>query len=193
MNEKWLRTDETLEAISALEMVALSLKRVQKDFYQWKWAILALHSSLQGFMVLALRGGSGLNCLKDDIAKEWLRAYRANEKLPKERLDTFLNLYKKIKNPVRMQFYIHSKPFKPSETHGYNVKSLNKIRNEFIHFVPKGWSLEVSGLPNIFHDCLNIIEFLGWECGNNIFYDDTFNSRAKIALSESKKELDKLV
>ena len=183
--EKWLRTDETLEAVSSLEMVATSLQNVQNDWYQWKWAVLALHNSLQGFMVLALRGGNGLNCLRDDIAEDWLRGYRANEKLPKEKLDRVLNLYKKIKNPKRMRFYVHSKPFKPSGTQGKNVKKLNQLRNEFVHFLPKGWSLEITGLPIISLDCLRIIEFLGWECGNILWHNTKIENRAKLALSNT--------
>lgn len=92
MKEKWLRTDETLEAVSSLEMVANTLKNVENDWYQWKWAILALHNSLQGFMVLALRGSNGLNCLRDDIAEKWLIAYRSGGEYPQEKLDRFLNL-----------------------------------------------------------------------------------------------------
>jgi hypothetical protein len=193
MKEEWLRTDETLEAVSALEMVATSLENVGNDWYQWKWAILALHNSLQGFMVLALRGGNGLNCLKDEIAEKWLRAYKTGGKYPKEKLDRFLNLYKKVKKPERMKFYGHSKAFKPLGSQGESVKRLNRLRNEFVHFVPKGWSLEISGLPQIFFDCLNIIEFLGWECGNISFRDKAVNSRAKQALSDAKKTLEMFV
>jgi hypothetical protein len=189
MKEKWLRTDETLEAVSALEMVAKSLRNVENDWYQWKWAILALHNGLQGFMVLALRGGNGLNCLRDDIAEKWLRAYRSGGEYPQEKLDRFLNLYKKIKNAERMKFYVHSKAFKPSGSQGESIKRLNRLRNEFIHFVPKGWSLEISGLPEIFFDCLNIIEFLGWECGNISWHYEEVEKRAKKVLSDSRNYL----
>lgn len=89
-----------------------------------------------------------------------------------------------------MKFYGHSKAFKPSGSQGESVKRLNRLRNEFIHFVPKGWSLEISGLPQIFFDCLNIIEFLGWECGNIIIHDELVNNRAKMALSNAKKTLE---
>ena len=47
-----------------------------------------------------------------------------------------------------------SQAFKPG-TQGRSVKQLNKLRNEFIHFVPKGWSLEVDA--RIVDDCLNVI------------------------------------
>jgi hypothetical protein len=56
----YLRTDEVEEAISAIEMVAESVAGVKADIYRWKWALIALHSAVQGFMVLALRGSNGL-------------------------------------------------------------------------------------------------------------------------------------
>ena len=74
MSNKYLKTDEREEVISNLEMLADTLSKIKEDLYNWKWAILSLHSSLQGFMVLALRGGNGLNCLRDKIKKEWLKA-----------------------------------------------------------------------------------------------------------------------
>ena len=40
------------------------------------------------------------------------------------------------------------------------MKNLNFIRNEFVHFTPKGWSLELSGAPRIAIDCLDVAEFL---------------------------------
>ena len=103
-------------------------------------------------------------------ASEWLEAYENRSPFPKqERLDSFLNLYKKIKSD-RMLMYGHSKKFSPQRTQGRNIKRLNQLRNEFIHFIPKGWSIEVSGLPQVCIDCLSIIEFLGWESGNIIWH-----------------------
>jgi len=77
--DHWLRTNAAEESVSALEMASQSLSNVKKDLYQWKWAIPAIHSSLQGFMVMALEGSNGLNCLKDKVADEWLARYRAGE------------------------------------------------------------------------------------------------------------------
>ena len=74
--ELFLRTDETEEAISAPEMLSEITPFLVKDIYRWKWAIIATHNALQGFMVLALRHGNGLLALKDKIAAEWLKAYR---------------------------------------------------------------------------------------------------------------------
>lgn len=80
-------------------------------------------------------------------------------------MDSFLNLYKKIKgNPIL------GYKFEPKRQQGRSVKKLNRLRNEFIHFMPRGWSIELSGLPCIFRDCLDVLSELGetnamrWEC-----------------------------
>lgn len=189
--EKWLRTDENEEAVTALEMVAESVRSVLGDLYRWKWVILTLHNAIQGFMVLALRGGNGLLALKDDVAAAWLEAYRQGTSYPQEKLDNFLNLYNKIKND-RMLFYVNSQKFVPTGSQGRSVKKLNELRNNFIHFVPKGWSLEVSGLPDICLDCLDIIEFLGWKCGNTLWHELSVEQRAKNALLKAKKSLQRI-
>ena len=132
----WLHTDETKEAISALEMLAEIAPSLNKDTYRWKWVVISTHNSLQGFMVLALRQGNGLLALKDEIASQMRKAFRGEGKYPVEKLDNFLNLYKKIKSD-RMLYYGQSKKFNATQDHDLSVKKLNELRNEFIHFAPK--------------------------------------------------------
>ena len=96
--EVWLKTDEREESISSLEMVRNASLKVSEDFFQWKWVIIALHNALQGFMVLSLRNGNNFRVMPDKLARKCYEAHRANKPWPKERLDSFLNLYKKIKN-----------------------------------------------------------------------------------------------
>lgn len=38
-----------------------------------------------------------------------------------------------------------------------SFKILNELRKQFAHFTPSGWSIEVSGLRNIFSDIINVI------------------------------------
>jgi hypothetical protein len=181
----YLSTDEVEEAISAIEMVSESVAGAKVDIYRWKWALIALHSAVQGFMVLALRGSNGLAVLKDDVAAAWLDAYDKNLPLPEERLDSYENLYKKAKGD-RMLIYGHSRKFVPNGSQGGSINKLKDLRDDFIHFVPKGWSLEVSGLPRIFADCLDFIEFLGWECGNVLWHEVALESRAKVAIGSAR-------
>ena len=166
-------------------MVSESVARAKTDIYRWKWALVALHSAVQGFMVLALRGGNGLAALKDDVAAAWLEAYEKQQPLPEERLDSYENLYKKIKSD-RMLMYGHSKTFVPTGSQGGSINKLNDLRDDFIHFVPKGWSLEVTGLPRLFGDCLDVIEFLGWESGNVLWHEAELESRAKVAMASAR-------
>lgn len=164
--EPWLRTDERKEAIKALEMVLEQISQVKADVYRWKWIIVALHNATQAFMVLALRGGSNFHLVKKVDTKKYLAAIRGEgEPFPNEQLDYFLDLYKKIKSD-RMKMYVHSKPFKPSGNQTRRVKKLHRLRNEFIHFLPKGFSLELTGMPEIVKDCLSVISFLAFESGN---------------------------
>lgn len=184
----WLRTDEQVEAAGALETANQAATHVATEVYQWRWVILALHNALQGFMVIALRGSDGLAPLRNDIAAAWLKAYRANEPPPKEKLDSFLSLYSKIKGG-RMRQYIHSVSFQSQGSQDWSVKKLNDLRNDFVHFLPRSWSLEVSGLPKICRDCVDIVEFLGWKCGNVHWSDSSVGQRALHAIGELRSEL----
>lgn len=190
--EVWFRTDEFKEATLSLEKVAETSEQIVNDLSQWRWLIISLHNALQGFMVLALRGTNSLSILTKKSAEEWLVAYEDGGHLPTyEKLDSFLNLYKKIKSD-RMLMYGHSQIFVPQGSQGRSIKKINKFRNEFIHFIPKGWSIELSGMPRICTDCLSIIEFLGWDSGNVVWHECLIKKRAEKALNKAKKNLDTL-
>lgn len=192
----WLTTDESEEVVSALEMTAEMGKRLPQDKYAWKWVILSLHSALQGFMVLALRQGNGLLALTTKSRNKWLEEYRKEgkideKKFPKEFVDSFPNLYKKIKSDA-MLAYVHSKKFEPIDSQDWSVGKLNELRNDFIHFLPRTWIIEISGLPKVCLDCLEIIQFLAWESGNILFHKEPLRDRARNALRESMEKFGKL-
>jgi hypothetical protein len=191
-SEHWIHTDELTEAILALEMALEQAKRVSENTCFWKWAIIALHNSLQGFMVCALRGTNNLNVIKERYAKKWLEAYESGQPLPpREFIDSFLNLYKKIQDN-RMLMYTVSRKFIPSGQQDRSVKKLNQLRNKFIHFTPKGWSLEVSGLPQIGIDCVNVIRFLAFESENILWTDESFRLRLESATTDLTVVLEEL-
>ena len=191
MTEHSLRTNEHEEAASALEALAEWAERVEKDIGYWRWVVLALHNTVQGSMVLALRGSDGLRPLRDDIAAKWLTAYRDGGQYPVEKLDSFLNLYKKVQSDT-MLFFVHSKKVIPSRTLGRSMKKLNSLRNDFVHFLPRSWSLEVSGLPEICLDCLALVEFLAWECGNIIWHEEEHRERGKAAITLARNHFNSL-
>ena len=120
---------------------------------------MSLHNALQGFMCLALQGSDGLRVLKDDVARAWLAAQDSGTPLPVEKLDWFPNLYAKIRSDVGT-FRANSRSYPDNSAVNQSVDQLNNLRNEFIHFVPKGWSVELAGLPQICANCINVDEFL---------------------------------
>lgn len=185
MTEHWLRTDEQEEAIFALEAVAEWSKRLEKEIGYWRWVVLALHNAAQGLMVLALRGSDGLQPLRNDIAAKWLTAHREGGPYPVEKLDAFLNLYKKVQSD-KMRYSVHSKNVVAPPAQGRSMRKLNALRNEFVHFSPKSLSLEVSGLPQICLDCLALVEFLAWECGNIVWHAEGHRVRGQAAIASAR-------
>ena len=191
--DEWLKTDEWIETVSDFEMFSEQLQRVIDDPRQWKWAIFALHSGIQGMMVLALEGSHGLNVLHEKDAERWLNWYegnRSDEPEPRGKLANFLDLYRKIKDDKSpMKRYGDSQQFVPTGTQDQSIKRLNHWRNKFVHFTPQLWVLELGGLPAIMSDCLEIAEFLAWESGNIIWHEQDLKERLKAAFTSAHKSL----
>ncbi len=176
---RYLRTDEQEEAVRSLEWAEVQANLIATDCYLWKWVLISLHNAVQGFMVLGLWNGNGLLSLTPKAAEKWLIAYNNGKPFPVDKLDNFLNLYNKIKDPNNFNTF-GSSHFIPSN-HDASFKYLNDFRNEFIHFTPKGWSLELAGLPQICLDILDLIQFLGWNTTAILWHKQTLPKRAKKA------------
>jgi hypothetical protein len=178
--------------VVAFEVFEEELGRVLQNPYRWKWVIISLHSGLQGMMVLALQGSHGLHALRPEDAKRWLEAREQGGPLPGDlKLDSFLSLYKKIKSN-RMLRYVNSKKFVPIGTQGDSIKKLNSLRNEFIHFTPKVWCLELIGLPDIASDCLSISEFLALASNNVLWAEPDLYERMRVVFISAKESLREL-
>jgi hypothetical protein len=167
-----LQTDELREAIHGLRKLAATLPLVLENPYEWKWVLIIAHNTLQAYMVCAVKGSAGLGALTEKSAAKWLEAYEKDLPYPEERLDFFLELYKKIKGKEMHQYY-HSKPFISTPEQDVSVDKLNRRRNTFTHFTPTGLIMGVDDLPAVIHDVLEIIRFLVKESGNVGFYPHT--------------------
>ena len=78
-----------------------------------------------------------------------------------------------------MSLRTDSKSFVPGPTQDKNVKKLNSIRNDFIHYVPAGSALNMMTWTNVVLDVVPIIEFLAFESNNVSFYKE--ERREKVA------------
>lgn len=208
----YLRIDETLDAVTSLELVGELLpKTVEKPHY-WKWVVIALHNALQGYMVLALRGSDSFHVLSEKSRKERRKAReRKSGPLQPPKLDYFWNLYKNIKKgravydeELRvgrmpggpeigpMMKYVGSQPFKPQGTQDKSVRLLHEDRNDFIHFVPINRSIPVALFPPVVKDCLDIIAFLAFESGNVLWHDESLKQKTEELIEQTKQHLDAL-
>lgn len=89
-----------------------------------------------------------------------MEAHESGGPFPAEKLDEFLTLYLKTKDPENFHT-LGAGPFVPAGTHDESMNYLNEFRDMFTHFTPKGWSLELAGLPRICLDTLEVMNFLG--------------------------------
>ncbi|GBG07406.1 hypothetical protein PAT3040_01956 [Paenibacillus agaridevorans] len=122
-------------------------------------------------MILALKGSNSLSVMKPDHANKWLEAYRKGSRYPKAKMDNFTNLFEKIQSDVMKQF-THSQIFVSTKQINTSINELNELRNKFIHFMPLGWSLNITGLPSLGLDIVEVLKFLVHESGNIYFYEE---------------------
>ncbi|MDA8125284.1 MAG: hypothetical protein M0009_08870 [Deltaproteobacteria bacterium] len=156
MSDIWFETDERQDALASLMLYAETITRCGENVSRWKWALISLHSAVQAIMAIHLGFGNNLLVMRQEDAEAWLKAHDDEEPYPNNiKMDGFLNLYKKIKRHT-----VFGYKFVPKGQQSKSVKRLNEFRNEFVHFMPKGWSIQLSGLPQICLDCLDVINEL---------------------------------
>jgi uncharacterized protein (DUF3820 family) len=187
----YLRTDTRKDAVNSLLIAHELAVSVISNEQKWKWLVVAVHSGVQGFMVLALERGNALLTLRKDVAKKWLKAYSEDKEYPEGKLDYFLELYEKIKSDA-VEGLVDSSRFTAEPRHDASMERLNRWRNDFIHFTPKGWSIPLLGLAGTCLDCLDVVEHLGWKSNTFIWYEEPIERKAAHALAGLRQELENL-
>jgi hypothetical protein len=187
----YLSINPEQQALEALKATASFLEQVEKQPDMWKWAILALHNAVQGFMVLALTGSTNWGALRDeDVSAKVQAEYayrRATEAGDEEaarqandvmlsgavRLAPFLTLYNRVKSgDWWMMKYTTSKSYVPRPTDDMCMSNLDSVRNEFAHFVPMRRGFLLTQFPAMTETGLRVIDFLARESGNITFRDE---------------------
>jgi hypothetical protein len=182
---------ENTEPINALKTMKVFFDRLEEDLYNWKWIIIAAHNCMQNFMVSSLRSSNNLNILEDKSSKDWFDEFAKRMesniedwKSPREKLDYFLNLYEKIKSDNMLMLTI-SKKLVADKNQDEAMKWLNWHRNNFTHFVPSAFVLNVVDFPKRMLLIMDIIKFLVSENGNILWV----NTGDKIFSQELINEL----
>jgi hypothetical protein len=148
----WVRFNEREDVISSTDLLALVAPTLKTTPTNWKWMILAAHSGLQGALVCAIKDSTGTNVLTRK-SEEATLAWLANPTgvCPAPYLDHYPMLSKKYR-----------RKYPDCSITVQQQKDLKKLhsefRNQFTHFAPMQWSIEIAGLPRITKAALDLIE-----------------------------------
>lgn len=168
-DERYVDTDEAEDVAGSIRHALRCADFVSEDPQAWKWGILALHSALQGALVCHLTTyASPLGAVRDP--EKWVHYFeqpRQNKNLkpPKTRI---MNLPELLESAGRLGScggFSDCKKIEISDAEFAWLKRIHtEIRNDFVHFAPKGWSIEVSGVPQIGQVIARIIKDIH-DCG----------------------------
>ncbi|MEA3032980.1 MAG: hypothetical protein QOH86_996 [Sphingomonadales bacterium] len=154
--ERWVRTDEAEDVAASIRHSLRSRDLAAQDPQAWKWVALALHSALQGACVCHLvTTANPIGAVTTKNAGEWLQYFEASRTDPEAKppttyllsLPDLLTAVRKPRsagdrsNPIGVVL--------SDEELEWLRRFHREIRNQFVHFEPRGWSLEVSGMPDL--------------------------------------------
>ncbi|MDC7677144.1 hypothetical protein [Asticcacaulis machinosus] len=201
MASDYMRTDERLELINALEHSAEISDKIEENPIFWKWLIVAFHNALQGAFVCYLDGSitglgtSGLSVLddhkKDDHNNQlqtlrWLNGDMDGE-MPNPKLAPIRKLYQRLSE---VEYVGEWNVVVTSRTTDSALKRLVDFRNEFIHFTPKGLSVELNGFPQMVLTLCDLVEVLALvKPTYSRHMDEAKNSRLADALSKLRANM----
>jgi len=95
---------------------------------------------------------------------------------PDNWLVSFLKAFERIQNQTRVGRYVPGKPFVSDAKVNEAMKRLNtELRNQFLHFKPKSWLIEISEIKKIIQTTLPIIRFI------------IFKNRIRILIEEKEQ------
>jgi|EndMetStandDraft_3_1072993.scaffolds.fasta_scaffold26320_4 hypothetical protein len=188
----YVRFSQYEDALASFELVALMAPLVRDKPQYWKWVIVSAHNALQSAMVCAYADittgdSTGTSVLTEKSAEKvlaWLSTATPGL-YPKERLADFPELLKRC---------VAGKPnFEPLVLTPKQHKDIERLhdvfRNNFVHFTPKGWSIQKAGLPRIICAALDAAEELMHRSYVSFQIDDDQQKRLTDALAVARKHL----
>ena len=171
MTEIWIQTDEAADVAGSIRHALRTAQVVNKDAQSWKWVIIALHSALQGSCVCHLTTTAApIGALTESNTRKWLTYLedsRTNNtaKPPETKLMALPDLLKAVRKSNSAGDRSNASGVTITDSELSWLKRFHAdFRNQFTHFEPKSWSIEVSGIPEIAKLIARIIEEI-IECG----------------------------
>lgn len=143
IRSKWLKFTEETNALDYLERAGQFISQTEANPSAWKWVVLALHGALYGFAIAA--------CKDTDYQTVVRRTKKGTE-----HLISFDEALTMCADPAWMGTVHRGLALQLTDSQKDSIRRLKKtLRNNFEHYVPGGWSIEIHGLPRISIDILD--------------------------------------
>ncbi len=162
--------DEKQDVAGSIQHIIHCADLIEKEPKVYKWIVLALHSALQGACICHLvTTASPLGVVSNKNAKEWVAYFNRSQKDIEMKVPgTFILALPELLDKVRLENSAgcgHSEKIEITDNEVEWLKRIHKeLRNQFVHFEPVGWSIEVSGIPDIAELVAKIIKQID-DCG----------------------------
>ena len=173
-SDEYYRTSLKEEAIDYLDKIDLFFDKTVICKSYWKWIIISLHGAIYHFMLLALRNTDGSGVWKNEIRNE--RGHIDFSKEDEMYLISFKEAFKRVQDKKRMGGYMNSKFYVSSKNIDTAMEDLNEWRNSFVHYKPKGWSIEIKIFKNILKETLPVLKFIVNDSGRILLEENEINS-----------------
>jgi hypothetical protein len=151
---RWIATDEAEDVAGSVRHALRCLELVNQDDQAWKWVALSLHSALQGACVCHLTTTAvPIGAVTERNAREWWQYFEASRgdrtiRPPETYVLPLPDLIKAVRKPKSAGDCSEGSGVQISDSEvEWLCRFHSTIRNQFVHFSPLGWSIDVSGMP----------------------------------------------
>lgn len=154
--DSWISTDEAEDVAASVRHALRCWDMTEDDPQAWKWVVLALHSAVQGACIChLLTTAHPVGALTKRNTLEWLTYYEKSREdatiSPPKRTELMAlpDLLKTVRKAGKAGDGA-------APAIGISIGEFNllrrfhgEFRNQFVHFKPMGWSIELSGMPEL--------------------------------------------
>ena len=163
-----LETDIQQDVLSSLEHFLVSLNFARTNPRHWKWAIISLHSAMQGAFACHVFSTANVEAFdKKRMALWWdfLNAGQsAGKEMPIERMASPRELLKRVMG-VSTDTAPYGGVIAVDDETVRAFSLIDGLRQDFIHFKPQTWLIYLDGFPQKATLLLTLLETIvdkGW-------------------------------
>jgi hypothetical protein len=103
-------------------------------------------------------------------------------------MDNFLRLYRKLQAEGNLRSR-DALPLPEAESQASGLASLDELRDNFVHFNTKSWSISTHLLESAARECVAVARFVLLDSRAVMFYEESKEARARTAVESLAQRL----